>query len=215
MAKGHCSVDGCDRAHQARGLCKAHYNQWHRANRPPEQVCGIDGCDRPAHARGWCKAHHKRWMRHGDPTTVVREQGPDWGNPPCGTNAGYRAGCRCEDCTAATREYGRGWRDANRERWRESVKRGNRKRRAALRGAESEPYTTAEIADRDGWRCGLCGQRIGRTLKHPHPRSLSIDHIVPLSRGGSDLRDNIQAAHLVCNTAKNNRGDGDQLLLFG
>ncbi|WP_158070491.1 HNH endonuclease [Streptomyces luteocolor] len=35
--------------------------------------------------------------------------------------------------------------------------------------------------------------------------SPSLDHVIPLSRGGSHRRDNVQLAHLRCNLRKNNR----------
>jgi 5-methylcytosine-specific restriction endonuclease McrA len=45
--------------------------------------------------------------------------------------------------------------------------------------------------------------------------SRSIDHVQPLSRGGSHTTDNVRLAHLRCNVAKGNRGSGEQLLLVG
>ena len=50
-----------------------------------------------------------------------------------------------------------------------------------------------------GRRCGICGRRI-RSL-----RDLHIDHIVPLARGGSSARENLQAAHALCNQQKGAR----------
>lgn len=43
----------------------------------------------------------------------------------------------------------------------------------------------------------------------------SIDHIVPLSQGGTHELANVQLAHYRCNLSKNNRGSGEQLLLIG
>lgn len=70
------------------------------------------------------------------------------------------------------------------------------------------------ILDRDRWICGICGKKIKRQLKHPSPLSASIDHIIPLARGGSHIPDNLQASHLRCNITKRTK-DGAQLLLFG
>jgi 5-methylcytosine-specific restriction endonuclease McrA len=75
--------------------------------------------------------------------------------------------------------------------------------------------TDAEIMERDRWRCGICGKRIGKSYKYPHPRSKSIDHIVPLSQGGSDTAANKRAAHLDCNRRRMNRGGGEQLAMIG
>ena len=54
--------------------------------------------------------------------------------------------------------------------------------------------------------CALCGKPVNKTLKYPDPMSATVDHIIPLDRGGhpSDL-DNLQLAHLKCNRDKSNR----------
>ena len=43
--------------------------------------------------------------------------------------------------------------------------------------------------------CGICGGDIDYTLRTPHPDSFEVDHIVPLSKGGTDELANKQAAH--------------------
>jgi HNH endonuclease len=63
-----------------------------------------------------------------------------------------------------------------------------------------------EILERDHYRCGLCGKRINPRQRAPHPKSVSIDHIVPLSAGGTNARTNLQAAHLQCNSRRAHRG---------
>lgn len=80
-----------------------------------------------------------------------------------------------------------------------------RRRRALKRGALSEPYTTEEIAERDGFICGLCSEPVVMSTPYPDPWSPSIDHIRPLSRGGDDTKANVQLAHRFCNTSKGNR----------
>lgn len=74
----------------------------------------------------------------------------------------------------------------------------------------------AAIAKRDRYRCGICGERVDMTLKHPDPGFPSIDHIVPLAKGGSDIDPaNLQLSHLRCNLAKRDRGGDEQLRLIG
>lgn len=73
------------------------------------------------------------------------------------------------------------------------------------KAAHQERYQDVDIFIRDSWMCGLCGERIDALLSHPDPRSASIDHVVPISRGGADAPGNVQAAHLVCNLKKGNR----------
>ena len=46
---------------------------------------------------------------------------------------------------------------------------------------------------RDRWTCQYCGSRTG---------TLTCDHVVPVSRGGSSTLDNLVTACLACNLAK-------------
>jgi 5-methylcytosine-specific restriction endonuclease McrA len=97
----------------------------------------------------------------------------------------------------------------------ERSRRKNRKRRTGLVGLEPDSYTLAEISTRDAGRCGICRRLVGTTHDWPHPKSPSIDHIIPLSEGGDDSRANVQLAHLGCNVKKGVRAVGDQLRLVG
>ena len=54
--------------------------------------------------------------------------------------------------------------------------------------------------------CGICGKPVDKTLKYPHPLSATVDHIIPLAKGGhpSDLA-NLQLAHFCCNRQKSDK----------
>jgi 5-methylcytosine-specific restriction endonuclease McrA len=52
------------------------------------------------------------------------------------------------------------------------------------------------ILRRDGFRCQYCGS-------HSHP--LTLDHIIPKSRGGGDSWENLVAACIPCNNRKGSR----------
>jgi 5-methylcytosine-specific restriction endonuclease McrA len=75
-----------------------------------------------------------------------------------------------------------------------------------------EKFNDTEIFERDGWLCQLCGLPINREARKPHPMSVSLDHIVPISLGGAHSRANTQCAHYGCNVRKNNRYEGFQQL---
>ncbi len=100
--------------------------------------------------------------------------------------------------------------------------RNNREAKARIRhryrlrrtNARHEPYTLREIAERDNWRCALCRKKVSSRVCYPHPLSGSIDHIVPLSRGGDDVPANVQLAHFRCNASKGSRGKPEQLRLI-
>jgi len=58
------------------------------------------------------------------------------------------------------------------------------------------PLTRRNLFQRDGHRCQYCG-----TAREP----LTIDHVLPRSRGGRDTWDNVTTACLPCNVRKGNR----------
>lgn len=68
---------------------------------------------------------------------------------------------------------------------------------------------------RDGWRCQICWRKVNPTAKVPNSRAATIDHIVPLSIGGTHEPINCQTACFSCNSLKGDRhGYGDQLRLI-
>lgn len=77
-----------------------------------------------------------------------------------------------------------------------------RRRRAYKKGAGYKTLTYWSIAERDNWTCQLCGKPIDTDAVVPHPNSPTLDHIVPLSRGGDHSIENSQLAHFICNSTK-------------
>lgn len=78
-----------------------------------------------------------------------------------------------------------------------------RKRRARKRGADQaqhiDPLVVLEMTD---GMCGICGHDLD-------PINYEIDHVIPLSRGGTHTYDNVQAAHRMCNRVKFTSLPGD------
>ncbi len=60
------------------------------------------------------------------------------------------------------------------------------------------PLTRRNVFLRDGYRCQYCGRKLP-------PSMLSIDHVVPLSRGGRETWTNVVCACLACNSRKGGR----------
>ena len=54
--------------------------------------------------------------------------------------------------------------------------------------------------------CGICGKPVDFSLKYPDPLSATIDHIIPIAKGGhpSDIG-NLQLAHRWCNRQKSDK----------
>lgn len=77
------------------------------------------------------------------------------------------------------------------------------KRRARIRSGErGDSIDMPTLLERDKYRCGLCQDKINPRLSYPHDQCATIDHIIPLSRGGSHTWRNVQAAHHRCNQEK-------------
>ena len=92
------------------------------------------------------------------------------------------------------------------------------RRRALKRGAGGKALVYRKrIFERDRWICQLCGRKVNRSAVAPHPKSPTLDHVVPLAKGGRHEPANVQCAHFRCNLLKGAgvAGDGEQLRLIG
>ena len=70
------------------------------------------------------------------------------------------------------------------------------KHRGKVRNGSTRQWrkTRAAVLKRDGHRCFYCGKR-----------ATTVDHLRPLSRGGTDAEANLVAACTDCNTAKGDK----------
>jgi len=92
----------------------------------------------------------------------------------------------------------------------EKYKVSARNRRARKLGVLSERYTWHDVVLRWGANCHICKKSIDLDA----PRSvrvegwqegLHMDHVVPISKGGSDTLENVKPAHGLCNIKKKDR----------
>ena len=113
----------------------------------------------------------------------------------------------CEANPERVKERSRAWREANPEKMADS----GRRYRALKKGAESDDHTFAELCEHwlamglDPEQCSYCDKRCSPTQSHGGPDTFSIDHVVPLVRGGSHCMDNLMPSCKGCNSSKNNR----------
>lgn len=104
-----------------------------------------------------------------------------------------------------------GWWAANPDKSQEYC----RKRRARKANAPAiGQYTRREIAQRDRWICQLCYGKVDKSLKFPHPGSMSLDHVIPLGKGGPDTKQNVVLVHFGCNSSKRDGNVPQQQRLF-
>lgn len=78
--------------------------------------------------------------------------------------------------------------------------------RARQRGVLSTAkYTDREIFERDDWICQICHHPVDRDVSRLHDDGATIDHVIPISKGGTDEPDNVVTAHWRCNRDKGAR----------
>lgn len=99
------------------------------------------------------------------------------------------------------------WRERNPERVIALAMKSGATRRSRLEGVAAERVDRLVVFSRDKWTCGLCRLPVAKA-------DASIDHIIPIAKGGSHTYQNCQTAHLKCNLSKGARFMG-QLRLCG
>lgn len=89
------------------------------------------------------------------------------------------------------------------------IRKGNHKFRVETKGLPYEKIEKYELFWRDNWTCGICGKEVDSTLGGNDPMGPTIDHIIPISKGGGHTWDNVQLAHRTCNESKGNDTEYD------
>lgn len=73
------------------------------------------------------------------------------------------------------------------------------RKRAQKYGVANVHIRPRDIFERDGWRCHVCGKFVRRYGDSEHPMAATLDHVVPISEGGTHTPGNIRTAHRCCN----------------
>lgn len=79
------------------------------------------------------------------------------------------------------------------------------KSKIVMKKIRSVEWQRKQLINKYGGICAECGERVN--LIHDHPKQATIDHIVPLSKGGSDNIDNLQPLCSKCNRLKGDNID--------
>jgi 5-methylcytosine-specific restriction endonuclease McrA len=70
------------------------------------------------------------------------------------------------------------------------------------------------ILAKDGAPCHLCGGAIDYEIDdHLSPLAFQADHVIPLSKGGRDVLENLAPSHRGCNQRRYNKPLPDQVLM--
>lgn len=98
--------------------------------------------------------------------------------------------------------------DCQKRRMKENDTRKNHSRRAA----GDLVMTVQSLAERDGTKCNICLKPVNMSKSGLDPLGPTIDHLLPVSKGGTNDSTNLALAHRRCNTARGNRGHAQLLL---
>lgn len=161
--------------------------------------------------------------------SFVRKNGRRFCSPVCTRSRPGTATpisfCSCGECGVSFVSRGlrpRRWcsdtcarRSARRTRRHRERASGVRRHRGRVgRSAVVEQFSTREIAERDGWRCHICGKKVPDRLYKSRPLDPTLDHLVPVSVGGDHVKANVALAHNRCNYERRQFGEV-QLRLVG
>lgn len=84
----------------------------------------------------------------------------------------------------------------------ELVKNNRKRYRAKKKKAVIENFSITELFEHNHYTCCICGLPIDPNLKYPNRLSVSLEHKIPLSKGGEHSIKNCAPAHLTCNIKK-------------
>ena len=208
-----CSL--CARTVQAKGLCATHYSAWWRENNSRRLVCDHCSatyrprragqryckptCQRRAAKNSRSKSYELEIHRPSMPDVPV-VRGSHWTAGKCKTcGSNFVSNFSDNTCSAECRR---------RHQARRGLDKGHR-RRSRIRGRVPENFSALSIFQRDGYVCQLCGLPVDSSRRVPEWDAPTLDHIIPIARGGAHTRDNCQLAHFICNARKSDRLEGE------
>lgn len=176
-----CTVDDCERATYAKGIC-----QYHREQTPER---------REVHRL----ASLAYWKRNKDKGAAYQRR---WiaANPEKARENRRRsmAKWRAANPEAAKAKMSE-WIAANPGRWTELTRAYGGRRRARKAATQNGPVDLAQILERDGMICHICSGAIESMA------DLHFDHVIPLAKGGPHTMENIAPSHAQCNMHKGAR----------
>lgn len=91
---------------------------------------------------------------------------------------------------------------AEKDRKKINAQRGSNNRRAKMKKAFIEDVIPMRVFNRDKWICQICGHAVSKLRDRNLIDIASLDHIIPISKGGKHSYENTQLAHLSCNLRK-------------
>ncbi|WP_437828977.1 HNH endonuclease [Niallia taxi] len=91
------------------------------------------------------------------------------------------------------------------DKFEDRKKETQRRRRLKKNGKIDWDISVERLIKRDKGACYLCGEQVDIMLNPNHDLYPSIEHVIPVSKGGTHTWDNVKLAHRKCNYLKSNR----------
>lgn len=152
-------------------------------------VCRCDFYISKSNVRICSSECRKRQARNKASDWYNRKHGDTRPCTSCGKVISRNGNRMCNECRRAAK--------AEQRRASKAIRRAREKTNGLC-----ERIKPKSVFERDGWVCQLCRDPVARNEKVPHPRAPTLDHIIPLSKGGPHTIDNVQCACFECNYIK-------------
>lgn len=196
-----CKVDNCGDYVDTKGYCIKHYRRHFKhgdtttvKSKKVVGVCGVEGCENEITSLGCCTKHYQRFMKNGDTSTVpftrIMEHDGKCSIDGCSSEFFAKNLCRTHYNRKRKKEY------LQTERGKEASRNNCQKRRALKRKSPFNDFSVGQ------WRkclkhfesgCAYCGKK---------EKVLDQEHVIPISRGGSNTKTNVIPSCGSCNSSK-------------
>lgn len=112
-----CTVDECDKKHNAKGYCKSHYDRYikfgdaiaiPKHSSYHDNICSVDDCNEKYYGIGLCSRHYTRFKRYGDVNKINNAQDGRTFHPLYSTYRKMIERCYSKSCSAYDNYGGRG-----------------------------------------------------------------------------------------------------------
>lgn len=199
-----CKVKGCEVAVNTKGYCTKHYHRYRKysdtsmvKSKKVIGICKHKGCKRDIDTGGYCTKHYQRFLKHGTSSAE-----------PLNRDMEHDGKCSVEGCDGVffakklcKAHYNRQSKKIflSTERGREMNRFYCQKRRAMKKNAPINDYTVKQwkdCLDHFNNECAYCGKK---------KEVLDQEHVIPISRGGSNTKTNIIPSCGSCNYTKGTR----------
>ena len=192
---------------------------------PEKPTCSTPDCERPVYCKGHCQPCYQRAYRQRNATKLAayraahREHRAEtwraWNAANAAARAAYHAAYNESNREAnlaryralharqyaenaeALRQRSRDFRAKHPDKVREHAIR----REQRLKAQFVEKVAKSVLRARDGDDCGICSKPLG-------PEAGSIDHVLPIWRGGEHSYANTRLVHVLCNKSRGGRDSG-------